>query len=54
MVLAGVAIAVYIKTPEDKGPRVIGDRFQVDHLINPKYHPRSFNGSWISGKNGEN
>ena len=60
MVLGSVAISVWIKTPEDEGPRVVGDRITINHLLDPKYMPRHFNGSWISGnyinhfKNAEN
>ena len=50
MVLASVAIAVKIKTPPEEGPRVLGDRISVSHILNPDYRPRHFNGSWISGK----
>ena len=50
MVLASVAIAVKIKTPPEEGPRVLGDRITVSHILNPAYRPRHFNGSWISGK----
>ena len=50
MVLGSVAISVWIKTPEDEGPRVVGDRITINHLLDPKYMPRHFNGSWISGK----
>lgn len=48
--LACVAIAVKIKTPPEEGPRVLGDRITLNHILNPNYRPRYFNGSWISGK----
>ena len=50
MVLASVAISVQIMTPPEEGPRVLGDRITVSHILNPDYRPRHFNGSWISGK----
>ena len=50
MVLASVAISVQIMTPPEEGPRVLGDRITVSHILNPDYRPRYFNGSWISGK----
>ena len=50
LVLASVAISVQIMTPPEEGPRVLGDRITVSHILNPDYRPRHFNGSWISGK----
>ena len=50
LVLASVAVAVKIKTPPEEGPRVLGDRISLNHILNPHYRPRHFNGSWISGK----
>ena len=53
MVLASVAVSVKIMTPPEEGPRVLGDRITINHILNPNYRPRNFNGSWISGKEGE-
>ena len=50
MVLASVAVSVKILTPPEEGPRVLGDRITINHILNPNYRPRNFNGSWISGK----
>ena len=50
LVLGSVALAVVIRTPKDKGPRYTGDRITINHILDPKYYPRNFNGSWISGK----
>ena len=44
-----MAIAVVIKTEDPEGPRFLGKRFTIDHILDPRYHPRRFNGSWISG-----
>ena len=48
-ILASVAIAVYIKTPEEKEPRVSGSRFGIEHILDERFSPPGFNGSWISG-----
>ena len=48
-ILASVAIAVYIKTPEEKEPRVSGSRFGIEHILDQRFSPPGFNGSWISG-----
>ena len=50
LVLGSVALAVVIRTPKDIGPRYTGDRITINHILDPKYYPRHFNGSWISGK----
>ena len=50
LVLLSVFVAVKIKTPEEEGPRVVGDRITIHHILSPNYRPRNFNGSWISGK----
>ena len=49
LVLGSVAVAVKIKTPPEEGPRVLGERLTINHILDPRYYPRSFNGSWISG-----
>ena len=50
LILAGVAISVVIKTPPEEEPRVTGRRFKIDDVLDPKFNPPPFNGSWISGK----
>jgi len=36
-------------TPPDTGPRVKGERFTIRSILDKKYMPRKFNGTWISG-----
>ena len=49
MVLASVAVSVVIMTPEDEGPRVVGARIGLDHILSPNFVPRALNATWISG-----
>ena len=49
LILCGVAVSVVILTPEDDGPRVKGRRFAIEHILDPEFVPRRFNGTWISG-----
>ena len=49
LVLASVAVSVVIMTPEDEGPRVVGFRIGLDHILSHKYVPRTLNATWISG-----
>ena len=49
-ILAGVSIAVYIKTPEEEEPRVSGSRFGIEHILDERFSSHGFNGSWISGE----
>ena len=46
-----MAVSVIVLTPPDEEPRVKGDRFQISHILDPRFNAGSFNGSWISGKN---
>ena len=48
-ILASVAISVYIMTPEEEEPRVSGSRFGIEHILDQRFSPQGFNGSWISG-----
>jgi len=48
LVLCGVAISVRVLTPPDSFGK--GDRFSLGQILNTKYWPRRFNGTWISGK----
>ena len=49
MVLASVAVSVVIMTPEDEGPRVVGARIGLDHILSPNFVPRALNATWKSG-----
>ena len=51
LILASVAVSVVILTPPEEGPRVKGDRFRIDHILDRKFSAPPFNGSWISGRN---
>ena len=53
-ILASVAISVYIMTPEEEEPRVPGSRFGIEHILDERFSPPGFNGSWISGNTIEN
>lgn len=48
MVLGSVALSVFILTPMEDGPRVRGERFTINHILDPSYMPRRFNASWVS------
>ncbi len=48
-VIGLIALSVYIVTPPDPGPRFRGERLVLRDIIDQKYRPRSFNGSWVSG-----
>lgn len=49
LVLCGVGISVVLMTPPDSGPRVKGLRFSIKHILDYKFKPRKFNGTWVSG-----
>ncbi len=49
LVLCGVALSVKLMTPPDSGPRVKGLRFSIKHILDYKFNPRKFNGTWVSG-----
>ena len=49
IILAGVAVSVVILTPPDDGNGIKGQKFSIEHIQDPKFLPRQFNGSWISG-----
>ena len=48
-VIAMVALAVHIVTPEDPGPRLKGRRILLRDVISGRHKPRYFNGTWLSG-----
>ena len=50
-VIAMVALAVHIVTPEDPGPRLKGRRIILRDVISGRHKPRYFNGTWLSGTN---
>ena len=41
-------------TPEEEEPRVSGSRFGIEHILDERFSPPGFNGSWISGNNTTN
>ena len=49
LILASVAVSVVILTPPEQEPRVKGSRYQIEHVLDPKFNPPGFNGTWISG-----
>lgn len=53
LVIAGVCAlivtAVILLSPGDKGPRVKQARIGLEEVLQGAFHPRKFNGSWISG-----
>ena len=49
-VIGMVALAVYIVTPEDPGPRLKGRRIELRDVLFGRHKPRYFNGTWLSGK----
>lgn len=50
LILAGVAVSVWLMTPPEEPPRVKGRRFQIEHILDRRFNPPGFSGSWISGK----
>ena len=48
-VIGMVALAVYIVTPEDPGPRLRGRRIQLRDVLSGRHKARYFNGTWLSG-----
>ena len=49
-VIGMVALAVYIVTPPDPGPRLKGRRIELRDVLFGRHKPRYFNGTWLSGK----
>ena len=50
LILASVGVSVIILTPPEEEPRVKGSRFGIQHILDSKFNPPPFNGTWISGK----
>lgn len=50
LILCGVGVAVLILTPPPKDDSSRGRPFEIEDILDPKFVPRTFNGSWISGK----
>lgn len=50
LILGSVAVSVVILTPPPEEPRVKGTRFGIQHILDHRFNPPPFNGSWISGK----
>ena len=51
LILSSVAISVVILTPPEEEPRVTGRRFDIADVLDPRFNPPPFNGTWISGRN---
>lgn len=49
-ILASVAVSVIILTPDGDSGLVKGDPFTVANILDPRFAPRRFNGTWISGE----
>ena len=45
-----VALAVVIVTPPDPGPRIKGQRLNLQDIVQKRFKPRAFNGTWVSGE----
>ena len=44
-----VALAVFIMTPEDTGPRVKGARIKLNNITQGIFQPTKYNATWVSG-----
>ena len=49
LILGSVGISVLILTPPEEEPRVKGQRFSIQQVLDPTFNPPPFNGTWISG-----
>ena len=49
IILLSVFISVRIMTPKNLEEGDKGIKFAIEHILDPKFIPRPFNGSWISG-----
>lgn len=50
IVLALIVTSVVLLTPPDEGPRVKGQRFRLQDILNHEFDALRFNGSWVSGR----
>ena len=48
IILASVAVSVVILTPPEEEGGQRGRPFKIKDILDPKFRPRTFNGSWIS------
>ncbi|XP_072379446.1 inactive dipeptidyl peptidase 10 isoform X2 [Diabrotica undecimpunctata] len=48
VVLALIVTSVVLLTPPDEGPRIKGNRIQLDDILNHDFQSLRFNGTWIS------
>ena len=48
-VIGLIALSVYTLTEDDLGKRIKGDRIRLADIVDSRFRPRSFNGTWISG-----
>ena len=49
VILCGVALSVVLLTPDKVDDGSGGTPFEIEHVLDRKFVPRRFNGSWISG-----
>ena len=47
-VLGLIICSIFLLSPPDEEPRVRGKLISFDNIVQNKYKPRFFNGSWIS------
>ncbi len=49
LILSAVGVAVFMLTPPEEEEQSPGEPFTVKDILDPRFSPRRFNGSWISG-----
>ena len=47
-VIGLIALSVYTLTEDDLGKRIKGDRIRLEDIVDSRFRPRTFNGTWIS------
>lgn len=50
VILASVAVSVFLLTPPEAETGAIGLPFDLTDILDDRFIPRRFNGSWISGE----